>query len=83
VHLYVALAAAAFAVVALGAATRVFPAACLAALAAVPLLVLSARRARTTYERPREFVAAIRSIVACYLVGAGLFTAGVVAGAWA
>jgi 1,4-dihydroxy-2-naphthoate octaprenyltransferase len=83
VTLYVALAAAAFAVAALGVALRMFPVACVAALAAVPLLVRSARRALATYERPREFVAAIRSIVACYLVGAGLFTAGVVAGAWA
>lgn len=83
VHLYVALAAAAFAVAALGTAARVFPIACLATLAAVPLLVASGRRAADTYERPREFVAAIRSIVTCYLVATGLFVAGIAAGAWA
>ena len=82
VRLYVALAGAGLAVAALGVAAGWFPVACLAALAAVPLLVQSARRAATTFERPREFVAAIRSIVGCYLVGAGLFTAGIAAGAW-
>ncbi len=83
VRLYVALAGAAFAVVVAGVAARAFPAACLAALAGVPLLVASGRRAAATCERPREFIAAIRAIVACYLVTAGLFTAGVAAGAWA
>jgi 1,4-dihydroxy-2-naphthoate octaprenyltransferase len=82
VRLYVGLAAAAFVVVVLGVAAGVFPVASLAALAALPLLVQSARRGASTYERPREFVGAIRSIVTCYLVGAGLFTAGVVVGAW-
>lgn len=83
VRLYVALSAMAFAIVVLGAVARVFPLACLAALAALPLLVASARRAAATCERPREFVAAIRAIVGCYLVAAGLFTLGIVAGAWA
>ena len=82
VRLYVALAGVAFAVVVLGVAARVFPLACLAALAALPLLVASARRGAATCERPREFVGAIRSIVACFVVGAGHFTAGVLAGGW-
>jgi len=82
VRLYVGLAAAAFGVVVAGVAARAFPVTALAALAALPLLVQSARRGSRSYERPREFVGAIRSIVACYLVGAGLFTAGIAAGAW-
>ena len=56
---------------------RLFPVACLAALLALPLLVASARRARNTYTRPRDFVPAIRSIVACYAVAVTLFTMGV------
>jgi hypothetical protein len=66
VTLYLSLAAAALAVAAAGALAGLFPAGCLATLLALPLLVASARRARGTYTKPREFVPAIRSIVACY-----------------
>ena len=45
------------------------------ALLPLPLLVASARRAEHTYESPREFVPAIRSIVACYMVAVTLFAA--------
>jgi hypothetical protein len=31
-----------------------------------------------TYETPREFVPAVRSIVACYMVAVLLFTGGIV-----
>jgi 1,4-dihydroxy-2-naphthoate octaprenyltransferase len=82
VTLYVALSSAAFACIALGVWARWFPAACLAALLAVPLLVASARRASTTYETPRAFLPAVRSIVACYAAGTALFIAGVLAAAW-
>jgi 1,4-dihydroxy-2-naphthoate octaprenyltransferase len=77
VALYLGLSAAALAVAATGVAARVFPVGCLAALLAAPLLVASARRARGTYEQPRRFIPAIRSIVACYVVAVGLFGAGV------
>jgi 1,4-dihydroxy-2-naphthoate octaprenyltransferase len=77
VTLYVALAAAGLAVVPAGVAAGVFPRACLAALLAIPLLAASASRARASYEQPRRFVPAVRSIVACYVVAVALFTAGV------
>jgi len=59
-----------------------FPKACLAALLALPLLIRSARRARYTFESPRQFVPAIRSIVSCYLLAVSLFTAGIFLHAW-
>jgi 1,4-dihydroxy-2-naphthoate octaprenyltransferase len=77
VVLYLSLATAGLAVAAIGVLAGIFPLACVAALAALPLLVTSARRARDTYERPRDFVPAIRSIVACYAVAVTLFTLGV------
>ncbi len=79
VVLYTGLAAAALAVVALGVAARLFAPACLAALASLPLLWKSARQAAGTYESPRRFVPAIRSIVRCYVVAVLLFTGGVLA----
>ncbi len=82
VWLYVGLAAASLCVVALGVAARIFPPGCLAALLGVPLLVKSARHAAKTYERPREFIGAVRSVVACYVVAVTLFTLGVLASAW-
>jgi 1,4-dihydroxy-2-naphthoate octaprenyltransferase len=81
VWLYLALAAGAFAVAAAGVAAGVFPASCLAALLAMPLLVASGRRGLRSYQSPRQFVPAIRSIVACYLVAVSLFTLGIVASA--
>jgi len=82
VWLYTALAAAGLFAAVAGVAAGVFPLACLAALAAVPLLVTSARCAIRTFEIPQQFVPAIRSIVACYLVAVALFTAGVLVHAW-
>ncbi len=82
VRLYVALAASALVVAGLGVAARIFPVGCAAALLAAPLLVKSARHAMLTYERPREFIVAIRSVVACYVVAVTLFAAGVLASAW-
>jgi len=69
-------------VAALGVAARIFPPGCLAALLGVPLLVKSARQAVKTYERPREFIGAIRSVVACYVVSVTLFTLGILVSAW-
>ena len=80
VALYLGLSAAALAVVVVGVAPRAFPVGCLAALLAAPLLVASARRARDTFEQPRRFIPAIRSIVACYVVAVGLFGVGVLLG---
>ena len=82
VGLYLALAGCALLVVAAGVAAGIFPTACLAALIAIPLLVASARQAVHTYESPREFIPAIRSIVGCYAVAVLLFTLGVLADAW-
>jgi len=76
VWLYLALAAAGLATVVAGVAAGVFPVACLAALLALPLLISSARAALATYESPRQFVPAIRAVVACYLVAVTLFGAG-------
>ena len=81
VSLYLALAAAGLAVVPIGVALGVFPFASLAALLALPLLVSSGRSALTTYESPRAFVPAVRSIVGCYLAAVLLFTAGILASA--
>ncbi len=77
VWLYLALAGAALLVTAAGVIAGVFPVACLAALAALPLLVSSARAALNSYESPRQFVPAVRAIVGCYLVAVALFGAGV------
>jgi len=77
VTLYLALAGAGLAIVAAGVALRLFPSQCLVALVALPLLVASARRARGTYETPRQFLPAIRSIVACYALAVTLFAVGV------
>ena len=82
VWLYVGLAAVSLSVAALGVAARIFPPGCLAALLGVPLLVKSARQAVKTYERPREFIGAIRSVVACYVVSVTLFTLGILVSAW-
>jgi 1,4-dihydroxy-2-naphthoate octaprenyltransferase len=77
VWLYLALAAAGLVVAAVGVAASVFPVACLATLLAAPLLAQSARVAVRTYESPRQFVPAIRAVVACYLVAVALFSIGI------
>jgi 1,4-dihydroxy-2-naphthoate octaprenyltransferase len=82
VPLYLSLAAAGLLTVMIGVLAGLFPLPCLAALLALPLLVISARRAARTYESPRQFVPAIRSIVSCYMMAVCLFTAGVVLHAW-
>jgi len=78
VWLYLSLAAAGLVVAALGVAAGVFPVACLAALLAAPLLIQSARVGVRTYESPRNFVPAIRAVVACYLVAVAFFSLGLV-----
>jgi 1,4-dihydroxy-2-naphthoate octaprenyltransferase len=79
VWLYITLAAAGLVVAALGVVAGVFPVACLAAVLAAPLLVKSARVGVRTYESPRQFVPAIRAVVACYLVAVALFSVGILA----
>jgi len=76
VWLYLGLAASALVVVVAGVVARRFPIGCLAALGATPLLIASARRAAGTFEQPRLFLPAIRSIVGCYAVATGLFMLG-------
>jgi 1,4-dihydroxy-2-naphthoate octaprenyltransferase len=82
VWLYLALAAGGLFVVLAGVIAGEFPKLCLAALFALPLFVMSARRAVHTFESPRRFVPAIRSIVSCYMVAVSLFIAGVFLHAW-
>lgn len=82
VGLYLGLAGTGLAVAVMGAAAGLFPRGCLAALLALPLLVTSGRRAVHTYESPRQFIPAIRSIVSCYAAAVLLFTLGVLAHAW-
>ena len=76
VRLYLTLAAAGLLVAGGGVIAGVFPLPCLAALLALPLLVASGKSAVRTYESPREFIPAVRSIVSCYMVAVLLFTAG-------
>jgi 1,4-dihydroxy-2-naphthoate octaprenyltransferase len=78
--LYLALAGAGLATVAIGVTAGVFPVASLAALLALPLLVSSARTGLKTYESPREFVPAIRAVVGCYMSAVVLFGAGILLG---
>jgi 1,4-dihydroxy-2-naphthoate octaprenyltransferase len=78
VWLYLLLAFAGLVTAAGGVVAGQFPAGCLLALLALPLLVASARAALHTYESPRQFVPAIRAIVACYALALVLFVAGVV-----
>jgi len=80
VKLYLGLAGTALIVVVAGVAARAFPLACLAALGALPWLVASGARARTTFEQPRRFLPAIRSIILCYVIAVGLFGLGVLLG---
>jgi 1,4-dihydroxy-2-naphthoate octaprenyltransferase len=82
VWLYLALAAGGLLVVLAGVIAGEFPKLCLAAFAALPLLFVSAHRAIHTFESPRRFVPAIRSIVSCYMVAVSLFIAGVFLHAW-
>ena len=82
VWLYLSLAGAALLILAGGVAAGVFPLVSLLALAGLPLLIKSARLAATSYERPRQFVPAIRSIVGCYVVVVSVFTATVAFDAW-
>ena len=82
VWLYLALGTTALVIVVIGVATRAFPVACLAALLALPLLVASGRHAVETFEAPRRFVPAMRSMVGCYVVTVSLFIVGVVLDGW-
>jgi 1,4-dihydroxy-2-naphthoate octaprenyltransferase len=77
VWLYLTLAAAGLLVTPAGVAAGIFPPACLVTLIAVPFLITSAKRAVGTYNTPRKFVPAIRSIVTCYVVAVSLFTTAI------
>ncbi len=76
VWLYLGLAGAALALDAAGVASGDFPPLCSAALLALPLLLLSARRAFANYESALRFRPAIGSMLACYVAGVLLFIAG-------
>jgi 1,4-dihydroxy-2-naphthoate octaprenyltransferase len=82
VRLYLALAGAGLAVVVAGVAGGVFPAACLAALLAVPFVAASGRTAARTFETPRLFLPAMRYMVLAYLVATAAFCAAILLQAW-
>lgn len=82
VWLYLALAAAGLLTAGVGATVGEFPKPCLAALLALPLLVVSARRAFGSYESARRFVPAIGSILACYVIAVSLFAGGILLNVW-
>ncbi len=82
VVLYLALAAAALAVVAAGIVTGLFPVDCTVALVALWPLVASGKAARSTFTTPRSFLPAVRYLVAYYAVVTGLFAAGIVLHGW-
>jgi len=77
VWLYLTLAAIGLSVVAAGVMLGALPAACLAALLALPLLIASGRCAVRTFETPRQFVPAMRHMVGCYVVAVTLLTGGI------
>jgi 1,4-dihydroxy-2-naphthoate octaprenyltransferase len=82
VWLYLALAGAGLTVAAAGAARGTFPAACWTTLLALPLLLLSARRAFASHDSALRFRTAIGGVLACYVIGVSLFIAGVTLNAW-
>lgn len=82
VWLYLGLAGAGLLAAAIGVFSGQFPITCIAVLFALPLLITSGRRAIHTYESPRAFVPAIRSIVGCYLVAVTLLIGGILLNAW-
>jgi 1,4-dihydroxy-2-naphthoate octaprenyltransferase len=82
VWVYLGFAALGLSVPVVGVALGYFPVATLAALAAVPLLILSGKEAVKTYDTPREFIAAVRFIVVCYIVGTAAFTSGLMLHHW-
>ncbi len=77
VVLYLTLGGAAVGLAMVGVLLGAFPAACLSTLLALPLLILSALRARETFESARLFRPAIRALLACYVAGVSLFTLGI------
>ena len=82
VWLYLVLAASGLLVVAVGVALGAFPAACLAALLALPLLIASGRCAVRTSEKPKQFLPAMRHMVSCYVVAVAFLTGGILLHAW-
>ncbi|MBI5242136.1 MAG: prenyltransferase [Elusimicrobia bacterium] len=80
VILYLAMASLGLAVPVLGALAGLFPARALLALAALPLLGLSAKAALGSYEEPRRFVPAVRYAVLAYVVATGCLAIGVRSG---
>jgi len=82
VLLYLALAGAALVIIAAGVLAHFFPVDCAVALVAVVPLIMSARRARSTFTTPRRFIPAVQALVAYYTLVTGLFTAGIVLHTW-
>ena len=77
VWLYLTLAVSSLVVVAVGVAVGAFPAACLATLLALPLLIASGRCAVRTFETPKAFLPAMRHMVSCYVVAVTFLTIGI------
>lgn len=80
VYLYLGLAALSLLAALTGVAAAAFPLGCLAVLLTAPLLLASARQALRSYDRPRSFAPAVRSLLACYLLAVALFAAGLLIG---
>lgn len=79
VALYLAMAGAGLAIVPAAMLAGMLPAGCLLALLALPWVVASARHARRTFTAPKQFLPAMRHMVAAYLVATGFLVAGVFA----
>ncbi|MEQ1919687.1 MAG: UbiA family prenyltransferase, partial [Elusimicrobiota bacterium] len=72
--LYLALSALGLLIIPAGALLGIFPKlTILAALAGLPLWILSMRDGASTWDTPRLFMPAIRSIVQCYALTTALF----------
>ena len=81
VWLYLGFAGAGLLVAVVGAAAGLFPRwVVIAAAAGAPFLVASGLAAAATWDTPRLFVPAVRSIVLCYVVTTMLFTAAIALG---
>jgi 1,4-dihydroxy-2-naphthoate octaprenyltransferase len=79
--LYLLLSALGLLVIPLGALAGVFPRpAALAALAGLPLWIMSLRAGAATWDTPRLFMPAIRSIVQCYALTTAVFAVCVALG---
>ena len=79
VYLYLGLAGAGLAVIAIGVVARAFPLSALLALVGIVPVAISARVAFANFNAPRFFLPAMRAMVLAYIIVTGLFTAAIYA----